>query len=171
MAAAPCEASFSTARLKVSSSILRRWRRSVGHLVVVGEEGGYADEFGGGGVVALEEEVVHLAVGEGVEEDGAGGLAVAAGAADLLVVGLDGAGEGDVDYGADVGFVDAHAEGDGGYDDLEFSGLEVALDALADAGFEAGVVGGGFAIRGVRRVLRRICGRGRRRWRGGSRGG
>ena len=45
----------------------------VGHLVVVGEEGGYAGELGDGGVVALEEEVVHLAVGEGVEEDGAGG--------------------------------------------------------------------------------------------------
>ena len=88
----------------------------VGHLVVVGEECGDAGEFGDGGVVALEEEVVHLAVGEGVEEDGAGGLPVASGAADLLVVLLDGAGECGVDDGADVGFVDAHAEGDGGDD-------------------------------------------------------
>ena len=62
---------------------------------------------------------MHLAVGEGVEQDGAGGLAVASGAADLLVVGLDGAGERGVDDGADVGFVDAHAEGDGGDDDFE----------------------------------------------------
>ena len=96
----------------------------VGHLVVVGEEGGDAGEIGGGGVVALEEEVVHLAVGEGVEEDGAGGLAIAAGAADLLVVGFDGAGERGVDDGADVGLVDAHAEGDGGDDDFELAGLE-----------------------------------------------
>ncbi len=120
----------------------------VGHLVVGGEEGGYAGEFGDGGVVALEEEVVHLAVGEGVEEDGAGGLAVASGAADLLVVLLDGAGERGVDDGADVGFVDAHAEGDGGDDDFEFAGEEVALDALACGGVEACVVGGGAAAEG-----------------------
>ena len=88
----------------------------IGHLVVVVEERGDASEFGDGGIVALEEEVVHLAVGEGVEEDGAGGLAIASGAADLLVVLLDGAGERGVDDGADVGFVDAHAEGDGGDD-------------------------------------------------------
>ncbi len=115
----------------------------VGVLEVGGEEGGDAGELGGGGVVALEEEVVHLAVGEGVEEDGAGGQAVAAGAADLLVVGLDGGGEGGVDDGADVGLVDAHAEGDGGDDDFEFAGEEGGLDAVAGAGVEAGVVGGG----------------------------
>ena len=45
---------------------------------------------------------------------------------------------------------------------------EVALDALACGGVEAGVVGGGGVRRGVRRrALRRICGRARRRWRGG----
>ena len=82
-------------------------------------------------VVALEEEVVRLAVGEGVQEDGAAGLAVASGAADLLVVALDGAGKRGVDDGADVGFVDAHAEGDGGDDDLELAGEEVALHAFA----------------------------------------
>ena len=60
--------------------------------------------------------------------------AVAAGAADLLVVGFDGAGEGDVDDGADVGLVDAHAEGDGGDDDFELAGEEGALDAVAVAG-------------------------------------
>ncbi len=115
------------------------------HLELGSEDGGDAGELGGGGVVALEEEVVHLAVGEGVEEDGAGGLAVASGAADLLVVGLDGAGERDVDDGADVGFVYAHAEGDGGDDDLELAGLEAMLDALADGGLQTGVVGGGLA--------------------------
>ena len=90
MVAAPWAMSFSTALSKVSGSILRRCGREVGHLEVVGEERGDAGEIGDGRVVALEEEVVHLAVGEGVEEDGAGGLAVASGAADLLVVGLDG---------------------------------------------------------------------------------
>jgi len=90
----------------------------VGHLVVVVEDGGDAGELGDGGIVALEEEVVHLAVGEGVEEEGAGRLTIASGAADLLVVLLDGAREGGVNDGADVGFVDAHAEGDRRDDDL-----------------------------------------------------
>ena len=117
----------------------------LGRLELVGEGLGDAVEVGGGWVVALEEELVDLAVGVGVQQDGAAGLAVAAGAADLLVVGLDRGGQGDVEDGADVGLVDAHAEGDGGDDDLELAGLEVALDALADAGLEAGVVGGGAA--------------------------
>jgi len=42
----------------------------------------------GVGVVALEEVIVGVAVGVGVHQDGAGGLAVAARAPDLLVVGL-----------------------------------------------------------------------------------
>ena len=88
---------------------------------------------------------MHLAVGVGVEEDGAAGEAVASGSADLLVEGFDGAGEGDVDDGADVGLVDAHAEGDGGDDDFELSCEEAGLDAVAGGRVEAGVVGGGSA--------------------------
>ena len=45
----------------------------VGHEEVVGEDGGDAGEVGGGRVVALEEELVNLAVGVAVEEDGAAG--------------------------------------------------------------------------------------------------
>ena len=75
---------------------------------------------------------MHLAVGVAVEQDGARGQAIAAGAADLLVVGFDGGGQGGVDDGADVGLVDAHAEGDGGDDDFELAGLEGVLDAFAD---------------------------------------
>ena len=112
---------------------------------VGGEDFGDAFEVGGGGVVFLEEELLEAAVGEAVEEDGAGGKAVATGAADLLVVGFDGAGEGDVDDGADVGFVDAHAEGDGGDDDVELAAKEGALDAVA------GGTGGRRGRRGRRR--------------------
>ena len=73
-----------------------------------------------------------------------------------------------MDDGADVGLVDAHAEGDGGDDDFELAGEEVALDALAGGGVEAGVVGGGgLRAEAWRRVLRRTCARERRRWRGG----
>ena len=142
---------------------------SVGLLKVFGEDAGEAGEFGGCGVVALEEEVVHLAVGEGVEEHGARGIAVASCAADLLVVGLDGAGKSGVNDGADVGLVDAHAEGDGGDDDLELAGEEVALHALARGRVETGVIGGGTVRRVARRVLRLPCVRARRRWRGGLR--
>ena len=56
-----------------------------------------------------------------MEKNGATGQAVAAGAADLLVEGLDRCGQRGVDDGADVGLVDAHAEGDGGDDDFELA--------------------------------------------------
>ena len=67
------------------------WRTSTG-VKSSGRQTGYALEVGGWRVVSFEEEFLHPAVGEAVEEDGAGGQAVAAGAADLLVVGFDGAG-------------------------------------------------------------------------------
>ena len=76
-----------------------------------------------------------------VERQGVGGRAVAAGAADLLVVALDRlrqVGVGDV---ADVGLVDAHAEGDGGADDEPVLALEAGLGEAAVVGLEAGVVG------------------------------
>ena len=108
-----------------------------------GEDLRDAGEVGGGRVVTLEEKLVHLAIGVAVEEDGARWFSVASGAADLLVIGLDGGGQGGVDDGADIGFVDAHAEGDGGDDDFELAGLEGVLNALADGGLEAGVIGCG----------------------------
>ena len=116
-----------------------------GGLEVWGEGGEDAGELRGGGVVALKEEVVHLPVGERVEEDAAGREAVATGAADLLVEAFDRGGEGSVDDGADVGLVDAHAKGDGGDDGVELPGEEGRLDAVAGAGVEAGVVSGGAA--------------------------
>ena len=76
-----------------------------------------------------------------VEGEGVGRRAVAAGAADLLVVALDRlrqVGVGDV---ADVGLVDAHAEGDGGADDEAVLALEAGLGEAAVVGVEAGVVG------------------------------
>lgn len=62
-----------------------------------------------------------FSIDEGVEEHCSRGLPVASGSADFLVVLFDAAGEGSVDYSADVGFVDAHAEGDCGYDYFQFS--------------------------------------------------
>ncbi len=132
--AAPWEASFLDGFGEGVGVHFEFRAEDVRHLKFVGEGACDAGELGGYGVVALEEEVVHLAVGEAVEEDGAGGQAVAAGAADLLVEGFDGGGQGVVDDGADVGLIDAHAEGDGGDDDLELAREELALDALARLG-------------------------------------
>src|SRR5258708_16293730 len=66
-----------------------------------------------------------------VEEDAFGGPAVAARAPGLLVILLQAAGEVVVDHLADVGEVDAHAEGRGGDDDLETAGGELLVDVLA----------------------------------------
>ena len=84
-----------------------------------------------------------FAIDKTVEQDGARGKAIASGAADFLVEGFDGCGKRGVDDRANVGLVDAHAEGDGGDDDFKLAGLEGGLDPLADGGLEAGVVGGG----------------------------
>ena len=76
-----------------------------------------------------------------VEGEGVGRRAVAAGAADLLVVALDRlrqVGVGDV---ADVGLVDAHAEGDRRADDEAVLALEARLGQPAVVGVEAGMVG------------------------------
>ena len=84
-------------------------------------------------VVAVVEELVGAAVVPGVEEDGPAGPAVAAGAADLLVVALEAAGQRGVDDRAHVRLVDAHAERDGGDDHLEPSAEEAGLHAVAGA--------------------------------------
>jgi hypothetical protein len=48
-----------------------------------------------------------------------------------------------MDDEADVGFVDAHAEGDGGADDLDLVAQEKLLVLRALPGGEAGVIGPG----------------------------
>ena len=63
-----------------------------------------------------------------------------------------------MDDGADVGFVDAHAEGDGGDDYFQFSGEEVALDAFACAGIETGVIGGSASAEGGGEFFCRFAG-------------
>ena len=83
-------------------------------------------------VVALEEEIMCPDVCVGVHQDGAAGVAVTSSAADFLVVAFEGAGQSRVDDSPDIGFVDAHAKGDGGYYAVELAGLEVLLDGFAD---------------------------------------
>src|SRR5207302_475924 len=66
--------------------------------------------------------------------------AIAAGASDLLVIGLDGLRHRVVQHEADVRAVNAHAEGVGGGDDVERAGLELLLDVCARVAVHAGVV-------------------------------
>ena len=76
------------------------------------------------------------------EQDRPRGRAVAAGAAGLLVVGLEAARQRPVPDRAHVGLVDAHPEGVGGDDDVRLAAHERVLRAGALVGAEARVVGG-----------------------------
>jgi hypothetical protein len=76
-----------------------------------------------------------------VEGERVGGGAVAPGPADLLVIGLDGLRQVGMGDEADVGLVDAHAEGDRGADHQPVLALEAFLGPAALVGLEAGVVG------------------------------
>jgi hypothetical protein len=86
-------------------------------------------------VLAEKEVLLHALVGVEVEQRCARGESVAAGAADLLVVALDGVGQLVVDDEARVGLVDAHAERFGGDDD--------PVAAVHEASWVASRTGGG----------------------------
>ena len=92
---------------------------------------------------ALDEAAHDGGVAEAEEQQGLGRQAVAAGAAGLLVVALDGLGEVVVHDEAHVALVDAHAERDGGDDDQDLVAREGVLDAPPLVRRQAGVIGGG----------------------------
>ena len=91
---------------------------------------------------AAGEEAAQAEVLGAVEEHGLGGRAVAPGAPDLLVVGVERLGDLRVDDPADVRLVDAHAEGGRGDHDVEVVVHEPLLDVVAVAAAHAAVVGG-----------------------------
>ncbi len=124
--------------LKVEPELLAQ---IVGLLELRGERAGQAGELVGRRIIPLQEEVVHLAVGEGVQKHGSGRIAVSPGSSDLLVVGFYRSGESGVDDAANVSLVDSHAKGDGGNNDLELAREEVALNPFAGRGIEAGMIG------------------------------
>ena len=87
-----------------------------------------------------------------IKQDGVGGLAVAAGAADLLVVGFGAVGHVEMDDEADVWTVDAHAEGDGGDDDDRLAAAEAGEGDALFHGRQAGVKGDGGVALGAEAV-------------------
>ena len=80
------------------------------------------------------------AVGRRIEQNTAGVLAVAPGAAGLLVIGLETAGGVEMDDAADVVTVDPHAKGVGGGNDGAIAGHEMLLRLVALVRAQAGVV-------------------------------
>src|SRR5699024_2192864 len=106
------------------------------------------------GLIALtgfDEAALGDDIAEAVDHPGVGGQSVASGATGLLVVALDGARQVEVGDEADIGFVDAHAEGDrGDYDDTVLA-EEPGLVLRADLGRQHSVIGqGGDAAGGER---------------------
>ena len=81
-------------------------------------------------VLLFDELAAHADVRQAVEHVRFRGLAVAPGAADLLVVRLDAAGQIGVQHVAHVRLVDAHAEGDGGHHHHSHIGHESVLVRL-----------------------------------------
>ena len=94
----------------------------------------------GRGIFIINEHFLELAVAEGVEQHAVGGLAVAAGAAGLLVVGFDRPRHVEVDDRADVGLVHSHPEGVGGDDHVGTPSHELILGRLACVAVEPGVI-------------------------------
>ena len=86
---------------------------------------------------------MRVAVGIGLHQDGAAGQPIAAGAPDFLVVGLHAAGQRSVNHRADVGLVDAHAEGDGRDHHRDAALQKLLLHVLATLGVETGVISRG----------------------------
>jgi hypothetical protein len=99
----------------------------VGRVVAVRQGPGHRPELAGSDPGAAGEEAAQPQVPGPVEQHGVGRLAVAAGPAQLLVVGVEGVGGVGVEHEADVGLVDPHAEGGGGDDHRPGAGHERLL--------------------------------------------
>ena len=97
------------------------------------------DQFGRR-VAAFDEELLRARVGVVEQQDAIRRQPVAARAPDLLIVGFDGAGQMEMRHEADVGFIDAHAEGVSGDDGLRVAVHESVLRAAALGVVHAAVI-------------------------------
>ena len=106
--------------------------------------------------ILVDELTAHADVVEAEQHQRFRRLPVAAGAADLLVVGLGAAGQIEVADEADVRFVDPHAEGDRCDDDQPVLGLEPPLDVAPPLGVEPGMIGDSLVPRAPKRLGQRF---------------
>ena len=110
----------------------------------------------GGGQPLVDLAAAQADVLGAVERQRLGRGAVAAGAADLLIIGLDRLGQVGVRDPADVGFVDPHAKGDRGRDHQPVLALEPRLGGAAGLGLHPAVIGERGDAGGVQRRLERL---------------
>ncbi len=79
----------------------------------------------------LDEEFLNPEIARRVIQNAIGGAAIASGAARFLVIGFHAARQVVMQHEADVGLVDAHAEGVGGHDDRAWLVHEALLAGFA----------------------------------------
>ena len=92
-------------------------------------------------LVVLDKDAALANIVQAIQHEGVGGLAIASGAAQFLVIFLHIAGQVGVKDVAHVGFVDAHAKGDGGHHDDARLGHEGLLVGGPLGAVESRVVG------------------------------
>ena len=116
-------------------------RREPERLARVADRRQHIDEVLGVRLGRIDEVLLDLAVVRVEQQDPARRLAVAAGAADLLIIRGHRSRHVDVDHISQVRLVDAHAERVGRGDRRVATGEEVGLQLALVLGLEAGVVG------------------------------
>ncbi len=77
-----------------------------------------------------------------MHQNSAAGFAIAAGAADFLIIRFQAAGQRGVNDSADIRFVDSHAERDSRNHNFDAAVQKLLLHALALRRFQAGMIGG-----------------------------
>ena len=110
-----------------------------------------------GGIAAVDQKAAHAKIVAVPQQVAAGRIAIAAGAARLLVVGLDALGHVVVDHVAHVGLVDAHAKGVGGNHHLDIVVDKGALALAAGVVAHAGMVTANANATGAQRLGKLTC--------------
>ncbi len=110
-----------------------------------------------GRIAAIDQKAAHAKIVAVPQQVAAGRIAIAAGAARLLVVGLDALGHVVVNHVAHVGLVDAHAKGVGGNHHLDIVIDKGALALTTGVVAHAGMVAANANAAGAQRLGKLAC--------------